>query len=214
MTSKITERLSRLYIYQGPAWYQRQVEIPDGWKDKRIILFLERTKQTTVWVDSQSFGSQKSLCAPHTYDVTDAMRPGNHILTIQVNNEPNLFPVGRSHAFIEETQTNWNGIIGQLELIATDKIWLDDIQVYPDINKSKVKIRLTIGNVTGKAATGRITLEAKSCNTEKAHQLKAMTIDFKSKKDSQVVEAEYSFGKNSFLWDEFSPVLYNLKVQT
>ena len=28
--------------YLGAAWYQREVEIPSGWKERRVVLFLER----------------------------------------------------------------------------------------------------------------------------------------------------------------------------
>ena len=38
------DRLSRVWYWKGPAWYQRRVTIPDAWTGKRITLFLERTK--------------------------------------------------------------------------------------------------------------------------------------------------------------------------
>src|SRR5579862_3711003 len=52
-------------IFKGPAWYQRDVEIPNGWKDKRVTLFLERPHiETTVWLDDVRIGSENSLSAP------------------------------------------------------------------------------------------------------------------------------------------------------
>ena len=45
------DRLSRVWYWKGPAWYQRRVTIPDTWKGKRITLLLERSKNTRVWVD-------------------------------------------------------------------------------------------------------------------------------------------------------------------
>ncbi len=50
------DRLSRVWYWKGLAWYQRRVTIPDGWNGKRITLFLERSKNTRVWVD-KTFGS-------------------------------------------------------------------------------------------------------------------------------------------------------------
>ena len=32
----------RLYDYAGPAWYQREIEVPAAWQGKRVTLFLER----------------------------------------------------------------------------------------------------------------------------------------------------------------------------
>ena len=59
----------RLYDYAGPAWYQRDIEIPAAWDGKRVTLFLERCRWvTTVWLDDQLIGTQDSLIAPHVYD--------------------------------------------------------------------------------------------------------------------------------------------------
>ena len=52
------------------AWYERQIEIPETWRGKRITLFLERVR----WVSRrlarrQAVGEpQDSLIAPHVYD--------------------------------------------------------------------------------------------------------------------------------------------------
>ena len=31
------DRLTRVYEYMGPAWYQREIAIPKEWKGKRIL---------------------------------------------------------------------------------------------------------------------------------------------------------------------------------
>ena len=46
-----TGMLTRLYRFEGPAYYQRTFTVPDDWADKRITLTLERTKWTRVWLD-------------------------------------------------------------------------------------------------------------------------------------------------------------------
>ena len=52
--------------YVGPAWYQREIEIPADWSGKRVVLFLQRPHwETTVWVDDRLIGSQNSLGTPH-----------------------------------------------------------------------------------------------------------------------------------------------------
>jgi len=35
-------RLTRLFEYKGPAWYEKEVFVPASWKGKAIRLFLER----------------------------------------------------------------------------------------------------------------------------------------------------------------------------
>ena len=59
----------RLYNYAGPAWYQRDVEIPNAWQGKRVTLFLERCRWvTTVWLDDKRIQfTDDSLISPHIY---------------------------------------------------------------------------------------------------------------------------------------------------
>ena len=35
-------RFLQRYLYVGPAWYQRTIDIPSDWNGQRITLFLER----------------------------------------------------------------------------------------------------------------------------------------------------------------------------
>ena len=58
--------LYRPNVYTGPAWYQRDIEIPADWQDKRVELLLERVHwETRVWLDGREIGTQDSLIAPH-----------------------------------------------------------------------------------------------------------------------------------------------------
>ncbi|MBD3267331.1 beta-galactosidase, partial [bacterium] len=52
--------------YVGPAWYQKQVNIPPDWQGQRILLTLERPHwETRVWIDSHQVGRRDSLGVPH-----------------------------------------------------------------------------------------------------------------------------------------------------
>ena len=160
---RAVDRLSRVWYWKGPAWYQREVVIPDAWQGKRITLLLERTKNTRVWVDDKDCGAEDTLSAPQVFDLTRALTPGQHTITVLVDNAK-LPPVGPSHAVDERTQTNWNGIIGRMELRATDPVWLEDVQVYPDAARKQARVRVVVGNITGQPAAGRITVGCESYN--------------------------------------------------
>jgi beta-galactosidase/beta-glucuronidase len=60
------DRLSRIWYWKGPTWYQRRVKIPETWKGKRITLLLERTKYTRVWVDRTFCAWEDTLSAPRS----------------------------------------------------------------------------------------------------------------------------------------------------
>jgi hypothetical protein len=71
-------------------------------------------------------------------------------------------PVSGGHQLSDDTQTDWNGIVGQPELRATDKVWLDNVQVYPDAAARRIKVRMAIGNESGKEVPGAVELSAQS----------------------------------------------------
>jgi hypothetical protein len=206
------DRLSRVWYWRGPAWYQRRVRIPDVWKGKRILLLLERTKHTRVWVDKTFCGWEDTLSAPQYFDVTNAMNPGEHTITVLVDNA-RLPPVGPSHAVDERTQTNWNGIVGNIELRATAPVWLDDVQVLPDVENKQAVVRAMIGNITGKAASGRITVRCESYNVAGPATFNTQSVQVKAPKRESVVEFTYQPGDDVPLWDEFRPAMLRLDLR-
>lgn len=206
------DRLSRVWYWKGPAWYRRRVKIPDAWKGKRITLFLERSKHTRVWVDETFCGWEDTLSAPQVFDVTGAMTPGEHTITVLVDNA-RLPPVGPSHAVDERTQTNWNGIVGKIELRATASVWLEDVQVYPDIEKKQAVVRAMIGNITGKAASCRITARCESYNVVKPSTFTRQSIDVRAAERENAVEFTYKLGDDALLWSEFHPAMLRLNLK-
>ena len=77
-----TTHLSRPFRYQGKAWYQKEITIPENWEGKSIWLILERTKPTQIWVDSIYVGSSDHISTPQEYDLSAYLRAGKHHLTI------------------------------------------------------------------------------------------------------------------------------------
>jgi hypothetical protein len=205
------DRLSRVWYWKRPAWYQRQGTIPDAWDGKQITLLLERSKNTRVWVDQTFCGGEDTLSAPQFFDVTAAMTPGEHSLTVLVDNA-RLPPVGPSHAVDERTQTNWNGIVGKMELRASAPVWLDEVQVYPDVKKKRAIVRVVIGNVTGKAASGQITVGCRSYNVAKPSTFPLQSFRVKAPAQENVVEFTYELDKDVPLWDEFQPAMLCLDL--
>ena len=198
--------------YVGPAWYQKDVMIPKSWRGKRVLLHLERCHwQTQLWVDGRLVGGQNSLSTPHEYDLGQ-LAPGKHRLTICVDNTVKINVGVNAHSVSDHTQSNWNGIIGDIHLRAGDSVRLADVQVYPDIHEKMVRIRLVINNNTHLPVRGAVILKAESFNAGKKHIVKPKKIPFSSADKTPVVEIEYSMGDDVLLWDEFSPNLYRLTV--
>ena len=182
-----TKRLTHVLQYVGKAWYQRDLDIPQSWAGKRVELFLERCHwETTVWVDGRKVGMQNSLCAPHLHDLGQ-LAPGKHTLTVCVDNTYKLKIGTWGHSITEDTQGNWNGMIGRLDLRATEPVWIRDVQVYP------TNIKVTVGNQTGQPV-------------EAILQSQKITIP------AGGGEFEVPFAGNGKKWDEFAPELQRMEV--
>lgn len=136
-----TTHLSRRYSYKGRAWYQREVAIPDSWEE--VWLTLERTKYTEVYVDGKRVGCSNDISTPQRYDLTAQLTPGlTHTLTIMVSNAEGVPEqiYANSHAYTEDTQTNWNGIIGDISLS-----WSRELDLCPLPSASESQLLTTKG---------------------------------------------------------------------
>ena len=114
-----TTHLTRASSYKGAARYSRTIEIPKDWKKKgRVMLFLERTKPTWVYLDGQLVDSCNFISTPQRYLLPRKLKAGKHLLEIVVDNSKGVPEqiYASSHAYTEDTQTNWNGIIGRMKL--------------------------------------------------------------------------------------------------
>ncbi len=113
-----TTHLTRASAYKGAARYSRIIDIPKAWKKKQVVLFLERTKPTWVYLDGQLVDSCNFISTPQRHLLPRKLKPGRHLLEIVVDNSRGVPQqiYASSHAYTEDTQTNWNGIIGEIRL--------------------------------------------------------------------------------------------------
>ena len=210
-TYRPADRLARRWMWINPAWYQRDVTIPESWDGKRVTLFFERSRNSRVWINGTFVGHEDSLSAPHIFDVTSALRPGENTITVRIDNS-RLPPVGPAHAVDERTQTNWNGIVGEMKLRATDPVWIENIQVFPNAAEREARVVAMIGNITGNPVEGAITVNSESYNTEPTATFPVQTVEFSAPEKSNTVEFTFTPGPEAPLWDEFDPALIRLSL--
>ncbi|WP_035899388.1 sugar-binding domain-containing protein [Leeuwenhoekiella sp. MAR_2009_132] len=198
--------------YYGAAWYQKTITIPENWKDQVVTFNIERAHwESTVWVDDQKIGSENTLGTAHRYLLKD-LKPGEHILTVRMDNRVRDINVGLdAHSISDNTQSNWNGLVGELSLTATPKVFIKSIKIVPDVNNKKALIKLTIENTTGTVNTAQIKLEAKGTNQHVA-TVKSLTEDLELKSGDNELSFDYTMGDNPALWDEFDTNLYELNL--
>lgn len=202
------DRLTRVYEYMGPAWYQREIAIPKEWKGKRIFMYFERTHWlSSIYVDTKEVSKIDYVSVPHNHELTDFVKPGKtHVITVCIDNRYQYDTHKWDHAHSEFTQINWNGILGEMKLMAVDPVYIDDMQLYPDVSDRSVKVKMKILNHTHKPVTGKaaFTISGNSYDLNKEITVSGNDSVF-------YVEDVIALGKNVRLWDEFTPNLYTLQ---
>ena len=217
-TSVNTNHLNRKYSYTGDAVYQKKVFIPENWTGKRVTFLMERTKNTRVWINGMEqtdYTSNDTLGTAQEYVLTGLLPGQENTLTVQVRNTDYAVGTG-CHMLTEETVTNWNGILGKIELKAADPVSIRDVRIYPDIHEKTALAKITVDNTTGKEISGNLTIHARSYNHEGAvhtpeHVSQPFTLGVdETEKELEVV---YSMGEDVRLWSEFDPALYEMTVE-
>lgn len=196
-------------VYVGPAWYQREIEVPAGWNRRRVVLTLERPHwETRVWIDGRCVGTNNALGTPHEHDL-GALAPGKHRLTLRVDNRMVVDVGENSHSVSDHTQGNWNGIVGRIELRSTPPVWIDDVQAFPNAARKTVRVRATV-----KATSSDLVSDVRcrvSVRKKDGNDLAGETTLTPTWNDTAgIAEGELPLGADAAMWDEFSPILYEL----
>ena len=151
------DRLTRKFEYMGPAWYQREMIIPAEWKEKRIFMYFERTHWlSSIYVDTKEVSKIDYISVPHNHELTEFVKPGTkHLITVCIDNRYQYDMHKWNHAHTEFSQINWNGILGKMKLVAVDPVYVEDMQLYPDVARKAVKVKMIIKNHTQKPVSGK-----------------------------------------------------------
>ena len=203
---KVPFFLTPVKHYVGKAWYKYTLKCDKGWSSDCAILYLERPHiATKVWVNGELIGEKNSLSEPHVYNIPLSKDVEDYTIVICVDNRLEAANVGKdSHSVSDQTQGDWNGIVGKIELREYNPI--TSVKVYPDVDRKEAKVRITFA----KKMTGTLVVEAESFNTSKHHVVKSSPIQVNGVETHDVILA---MGDDALLWDEHSPQLYRLTAK-
>ena len=196
--------------YVGAAWYQKQIDIPDSWDGRYLELFLERCHwESRLWVNGTEVGIQNSLGTPHIYPISEFLRPGKNTITLCIDNRiKDINPGINAHSVSDHTQSNWNGIIGDMYIESRPLIFIRDVQVFTDLSGKSATVRVELANLTSQSADVSLKLSAQGA-TRPGNVEQSFTVD----ESGKTVEIDYPMGDDAALWDEFAPNLYILTVR-
>ncbi len=131
---RIISRFTRVVTFEGCAKLDAQMmwTKPDNC---RVFLDVERARCLRLWVNGQEIPPCRpfSLSAPQCFEVTDAVKGFDRFEIHSDNSYPGLphDDIVFSSAATDETQTNWNGLLGNFSLRMENPVFLEAIRVYP-----------------------------------------------------------------------------------
>ncbi|WP_234489704.1 glycoside hydrolase family 2 TIM barrel-domain containing protein [Paenibacillus sp. S28] len=192
------------YRFEGYAWFSRTFEVDASLTGLPCLLYLERTRVTTVWIDGEELGSRNSLSTPHVYEISGGLTAGTHTMLIRVDNTN--YPTKGGHLTSPDTQTNWNGITGRIELQFTGQRYLQNVQVYPDTASRSVTVKACRVGISA----DKLVVSASGFNGDYEHRPEAQSF---SLSDDREVVITYPLGEDARLWSEFDPYLYKLNLR-
>jgi Beta-galactosidase/beta-glucuronidase len=186
------------YLYEGWAWFSRSVDLELS-SGEEVFLVLERTRASTVWVDGLVAGSENSLCSTHRHRLTGLLSSGSHRITILVDNSS--CPIKGGHMTSADTQTNWNGITGRIELEIRPASYIEDAMLYPEL--ASRSLRLSIGLHAAKGCAARLRV----LSTEGAELCSS-----REKLEPGENKLTLALGDAVKEWSEHEPNVYGLEI--
>jgi beta-glucuronidase len=163
-----------VHDHVGDVWYQRQVFVPRGWADRRIVLrFDAATHRAAVWVDDTLVVEHEGGYTPFEADVSELAGPAESIrVTVVVNNEltwqslpPGVVedrPDGRKRQRQYHDFFNYAGLHRSVWLYSTPRSHISDVTVTTGLDGTTG----IVGCRTTAVATGDLTLRAELRDAE------------------------------------------------
>lgn len=215
--------LTRKHRFVGAAFYRRTIDVSKEMANKPLTLTLERIVwQSQVWIDGKKLaGEVESLTTPHQYTLLEGLKAGKHEVLIRIDNRKryDMSTQEMAHAYTDETQVKWNGILGKMTLKAENLVKVLSVQTFPDVARRSVKVitRLVRTLPKGKKHKGVLSLEvtgtpATTAATEKVG-ISSISFPVTVDQDTITVEKTLPLGDKAKLWDEFSPYVYGLTAR-
>ena len=201
----IATRFTRKVTFEGEARIYKRIQyLPE--EGKRVFLKVDRARCLHLLIDGVEVPDYipSSISTPHIFEVTGLLTGDNEICFLSDNSYPGLphDDIVYSSAATDETQTNWNGLLGEICIYEEEPVYISNIYAYPK----------------GDVLTVHIEMDG---DRQYAGQL-SFTCDAFSPEASKTMQIRGKKGKTTFImdnlplkadvkrWDEYEGNLYDL----
>jgi hypothetical protein len=208
-------------LYDGVGWYHTAIAGRKEWKNKVVRLKFGAVNYfSEVWLNGQYLGAHEGGYTPFIFDISRQIRVGDNSLVVRVIDPPRDRTIEglRTGAPLSQADTptwkagwyhNFGGIWQAVELIITEKTYVDDVFVEASCLKKRVKATITLVN-KGNPRAVVLAINAVPAKNP-ADTLFTLKKTLRLKKGRSTVAIAKTLRK--FIpWDCDNPHLYNLNV--
>jgi hypothetical protein len=197
-------------FYVGYGWYRKHFDAPPLTGERINLEFDGVFQVAELFVNGRRIGEHKGGYTGFTFDITDAVKPGDNAVAVRVNNlwNPQLAPRAGEHTFS-------GGIYRDVRLVVTAPLhvaWCGTWVTTPQLSKESgtVNVKTEVVNDTGatKSATVR-TLVLDANGSAVAEMESAQTLGAGETKTFDQTSAAIA---NPKLWSPEHPNLYSVKT--
>ena len=142
----IATRLTRRFTYEGEARLSRTLdfELPGN---VRVFVDVERARCLRLFIDGREVApfEPPTLSTPQVFEVTGLVHRGAELVLLSDNSYPGLprADILNASAATDETQTNWNGLLGEVCLRTEEPVFVRALRVYPRDGALDVRVDLS-----------------------------------------------------------------------
>jgi beta-galactosidase len=198
-------------FYVGYGWYRKHFEAPSAWSGKRVNLEFDGVFQVAeVFVNGRRIGEHKGGYTGFTLDITDAVKPGDNVVAVRVNNkwDPRLAPRAGEHVFS-------GGIYRDVRLVITAPVhvaWYGTFVTTPQVSKPQgvVNVKTEVVNDSGGARSVTVSTRLLDGKGKSVAQMESTeTVAAGATKTFDQTTAPIA---NPKLWSPEQPNMYSVKT--
>ena len=170
----ITDRYVRSYRFDGMVRASRMVSFSET-PGKRLFLEAERARVLRLFIDNIEIMpfQPATLISPYLFEITGRLN-GDHMLTLSLSNAYEGLPgegILNSNTASQETQTNWNGVLGTFRLREEEPAFISRVRIVKGAGRTAA-VEVEVSSDREKEAVLGIASEALKEPVETTVQLK------------------------------------------
>jgi beta-galactosidase len=198
-------------FYVGYGWYRKHFNVPAAWSGKRVNLEFDGVFQVAeVWVNGKRIGEHKGGYTGFNFDITDAVKTGDNVVAVRVNNiwDPRLAPRAGEHTFS-------GGIYRDARLVVTAPVhvaWYGTFVTTPEVSKESGTVNVKTEVINDSGAAKSVTVETSVVDAKGKTVARMESTQTISASATNVFDQTSAPVPNPKLWSPEQPNMYSVKT--